>query len=586
MAGSVPRYPLRGRFGTGAQGSLDPAERLTQDHSHNLNNKGIKKMLKSLASAVTGLKNFTIQLDVLGNNLANVRTIGFKGSRVTFADTRSQSLTGISRGFDGGFGNQKQIGLGMTISSTELDFTQGSLEFTGTATDLAIEGNSFFVLSDGERNRFTRAGNFFFNGQGILVNPDGLAVQGWQADDNGVINVFSPLSELFLDSNLSSPAAKTGQISLSGNLDATLTPRANVLTAGIALTLSADGSLATGTADLNDLTQTTTPLVSGDTIDIAGTLPDGTAVSATFTYSTDGTTIDDLITVINAAYGGTAVASIVDGKLTLTDVVGGDSSTTLALSSAADIALSAIDTTVTGFTGTVSTSVAIFDSLGDAHNLVITFTNTEVENQWTWAASFVGGKETIVDGGSGTIQFDNNGVVIAFDVDGAATGIVIEPGSGGSQFTVQLDVQGGVGFSGMTQFASDPTLIVRDQDGRPTGSLLRFAIDTTGVLTGIFSNEKNITLAQIALAEFPNPVGLFRSGGGIFDVTSSAGRPIIGIAGDQFSSSILSGSLETSNVDLVKQFTDMIVTQRAFQANARVVTTADQILEETLRLKR
>ena len=543
-------------------------------------------MLKSLTSAVTGLKNFTIQLDVLGNNLANVRTIGFKGSRVTFSDTRSQSLTGISRGFGGGFGNQKQIGLGMTISSTDLDFTQGSLEFTGTATDLAIEGNSFFVLSDGERNRYSRAGNFFFNGQGILVSPGGLAVQGWQADANGGIDVFSPLSEIFLDTNLSSPAAKTGQVSLSGNLDATLTPKVNVLTAGIALTLSADDSFATGAADLNDLTQTTTPLVSGDIIDIVGTLPDGTAVSATFTYSADGTTIDDLITVIDAAFGGTVVTSIADGKLTLTDVVAGDSTTTLTLSSAADISLSAFDTTVDGFTGTVSTSVAIFDSLGDSHNLVITFTNTEVENQWTWVASFVGGEETIVDGGSGSIQFDDNGAVVAFDVDGAATGIVIEPGTGGAQFTVELDVQGGLEFSGMTQFASDPTLLVRNQDGRPTGSLLRYAIDTTGAITGIFSNETNITLAQIALAEFPNPVGLLRSGNGIYDVTSSTGRPIIGAAGEQFSSSILSGSLEMSNVDLVKQFTDMIVTQRGFQANARVVTTADQILDETIRLKR
>lgn len=543
-------------------------------------------MLKSLTSAVSGLKNFTIQLDVLGNNLANVRTLGYKGARVTFADTRSQALTGISRGFGGGFGNQKQIGLGMKISSTDLDFTQGSLEFTGTATDMAIEGNSFFVLSDGERNRYARAGNFFFNNQGILVNPDGLAVQGWRAEEDGSISVFSPLSEIFLDTNLSSPAAETHKVFLSGNLDASLDPTAKVLTAGIPLTLSADGSFATGTDDLNDLTQTTTPLVAGDVIDIQGSLPDGTDVAAIFTYSADGTTIADLLASIDTAFAGTATASIIDGKITLTDALAGDSGTVLTLSSAADIAIAAFEVTVPGFTGTVSTSAAVFDSLGDAHNLVITFTKTEGDNQWIWAASFAGGNETIVDGGTGTVQFNTAGEVVAFDVDGAATGIVVEPGTGGSQFTIALDVQGGLGFSGVTQFSSDPTLIVRDQDGRPTGTLLRFAIDTQGIITGIFSNEKNITLAQIALAEFPNPIGLLRSGGGIFDITSSTGTPIIGAAGKQFSSSLLSGSLEMSNIDLVKQFTDLIVTQRGFQANARVVTTADQILEETMRLKR
>jgi flagellar hook protein FlgE len=115
---------------------------------------------------------------------------------------------------------------------------------------------------------------------------------------------------------------------------------------------------------------------------------------------------------------------------------------------------------------------------------------------------------------------------------------------------------------------------------------LRFAIDTQGIITGIFSNDENITLAQVALAEFPNPLGLLRSGDGIFDLASSTGTPIVGAAGEQFNSSILSGSLESSNIDLVRQFTDMITTQRGFQASARVVTTADQILEETMRLKR
>ena len=205
-------------------------------------------MLKSLASAVSGLKNFTAQLDVLGNNLANERTIGYKSSRMTFAEARSQSLSGVSRGFGGGFGNQKQIGLGVNIASTDLNFGQGSLEFTGTPTDMAVNGNSFFILSDGETNTYSRAGNFFFNNQGFLVNPNGLAVQGFQADDTGEIDVFTPLAEIFLDTNLSSPASETQNVFLSGNLDSTLAPLAKTQASTIAFTDSSvtPGAVATG----------------------------------------------------------------------------------------------------------------------------------------------------------------------------------------------------------------------------------------------------------------------------------------------------------------------------------------------------
>ena len=125
-------------------------------------------MLRSLTSAVSGLKNFTVMLDVLGDNLANIRTLGFKGNRVTFAEGLALKLRG-----------EQQVGLGVNLSATDTDFTQGSLEFTGSPTDLAVSGNSFFVLNDGERDRYTRAGNFFFNNEGELISPGGMYVMGW-----------------------------------------------------------------------------------------------------------------------------------------------------------------------------------------------------------------------------------------------------------------------------------------------------------------------------------------------------------------------------------------------------------------------
>ena len=542
-------------------------------------------MLKSLASAVSGLKNFTAQLDVIGNNLANVRTLGFKSSRITFAEARSQNLSGVSRGFGGGFGNQKQIGLGVNISATDINFAQGSLEFTGVPTDMAIQGNSFFILSDGQTNTYSRGGNFFFNNQGFLVNSGGLAVQGFQADDSGEIDIFTPLAEIFLDTNLSSPATETKTVFLSGNLDSTLRPLAQTLSSSLALTDSVSGLVATGASLINDLDQTSVALTGGETFTITGALPDGTIVGPTdYTYSL-GDDLDALLAVINTVYSGFATASVVDGKITLLDDVKGESSTSILVSTAANISLPVFERSVTGFTGRVSTSTAIFDSLGEAHNLILTFTLTPTEGKWTWQAEVLGDGD-IVGIDTGTLQFNESGEVTSFGVDGSATALTIDPGNAAATFSLSLDVQGGSGFSGVTQFGSDPTLIVREQDGAPTGSLLRFAIDSEGIITGVFSNEKNLTLAQIALAEFPNPLGLLRSGSGNFSIASSSGTPIIGKAGGQFSSTIVSGSLENSNVDLVAQFTEMIVTQRGFQANARVVTTADQILEETMRLKR
>jgi len=527
-------------------------------------------------------------LDVLGDNLANIRTLGFKGNRVTFAEGLALRLRG-----------EQQVGLGVNLSATDTDFTQGSLEFTGSPTDLAISGNSFFILNDGERDRYTRAGNFFFNSEGELVNPNGMYVQGWRADRvTGEIDTISLPQRIVLGTE-PSRASATETVYLSGNLDSSRVPEANVWSSGIPLTVS--GSLATGTDNLNTLDQTGTPLVGGDTITITGNLADGTAVSSTFTYVTNGTTIDDLLAVIDTAYGGQATASITAGKILLTDaldsdgkIVGtipsleaGDSSARIGLS-AAKIALPAFENSVRGYTGTVSTSTAVYDSLGASHNLVITFIKTRdvADREWRWEAELVGGSETIVSGGTGTINFNESGEVVSFDVDGAATGITVDPGTGAALFTMQFNVKGGEGFSGVTQFASDPTLIVREQDGRPLGTLLRFNINEEGIMTGIFSNDATETLAQVALSEFDNPAGLLRSGDSVFDLTTSSGDARVGRAGVDFSSGIISGSLEMSNVDLVKQFTDMITSQRGFQANARVVTTADQILEEAMRLKR
>ncbi|MCH8837879.1 MAG: T9SS type A sorting domain-containing protein, partial [Candidatus Marinimicrobia bacterium] len=312
--------------------------------------------------------------------------------------------------------------------------------------------------------------------------------------------------------------AKT--VFLSGNLDARLIPVANVWSSITPLTLVADGSFATGTSDLNDLTQTATSLEAGDVIAISGSLPDGSGISTSFNYGPDGTTIDDLLASIEVAYAGRAVAWIFDGKLTLVDVVAGDSNTSIALSSTADIDLPAFENSVPGFTGRAIFSTEVYDGLGFSHNLFLVFTKQEVQGQWYWAASFAGGNETVVDGGTGTIQFNSSGEIVSFGVDGAASGIIVGPGTGAAQFTIFLDVMGGKGLAGVTQFAIESsievtfaTIGIEDRfgtDGLPAinGSshrhdnfAIRFEPPASVGVIGIMGNPSGFSLAQ----NYPNP---------------------------------------------------------------------------------
>lgn len=552
-------------------------------------------MLRSLTSAVSGLRNFNVQLDVLGNNLANIRTLGFKGNRVTFAEARGQALTG-----------QQQVGLGMNVSGTDLDFTQGNLEFTGSPTDLAIQGNSFFILSDGERNRYTRAGNFYFNNDHKLVNPSGLAVQGWRAVE-GEIDTLSPLTDIILNpaEEISEPI-QTRNVFLSGNLDATLVPRGQELS--LASPLTVNNQIVTDPAiDLSTLDQLTGTL---NTIDISGSLPDGTVVSGTFTYGVIGTTVGDLVSFIDGLYDPGDVRVEFDnvaGKIVLTDEVqdgrlkltGEDLSktqTSISLAMTETVGSESVVTdlpfrkTVEGFTGTVDTSTVIYDVNGNAYNLVITFTNTEKPGIWNWKAELSGTDKASVDPtrDEGTIRFSEAGEVLSFrgEVDLPEVTIIPDPASGANQFTVKLDVLGSDSFAGVNQFAANKTLHVSRQDGRELGTMRRFTFDTGGNIVAEYTNDDTEILYQLALTEFPNPVGLYRSGDALYEVTTNSGVPSRGAAGQKFASSIVLGSLEMSNVDLVRQFTDMITTQRGFQASARVVTTADAVLEETMRLKR
>lgn len=665
-------------------------------------------MLKALQSGVSGLRNHQMKIDVIGNNIANVNTVGFKASRIMFSEALNQTLKNATPGSGTGFINPLQVGLGMNTSSIENIFSQGGLESTGVITDLALEGDGFFIVSSGETNLYTRAGNFFFNSEGKLVNQKGFAIQGWLLNGQNSVGGLGVgnTEDIIIDTGFISPAESTQNIYLNGNINAGNRTVAEIwqspspfinkaiatgtaaapafpmtITAGVndemtiniqdnpTSTISGDVTLTAGTyADLDALVaelntqiastsnistrveavnnggtlefhqlngtsttsvtlndgsnsvlatigfadgdnasavtaDATTPLnnllgistfsqslIVGDTIEISGTNPDGSVVTASFTYgaANDGTTLGELATIIESSFSGVTV-TIDSGSLVVTDNVAGDSSTTVNLSNgssnAGSITFPGFANTTPGNTGKATTSVLVYDSLGASHNLVIEFTNTENANEWTWAATTTG-DGSIASGGTGRVTFDQNGNMTSFSHDGGVSQLTLNPGNGAGQVDIILHAESSDEFSGLAQFDSASTLNVRDQDGKSTGALIGITIDRDGIISGAFSNGDITSMAKIAIAKFPNNIGLSDLGDGLYAVSIASGDPQILNPDSDATSSIVSGALEMSNVDLAEEFTELITAQRGFQANAKIITTADSILDEVIRLKR
>ncbi len=548
-------------------------------------------MMRSLFSGVSGLANQQTKMDVIGNNIANVSTVGFKASRINFAEELSQLIRPAGTSATGGLQNGVFVGLGVRTGGIERNFSQGILEATGKSTDLGLDGDGFFVLNNGQQDFYTRAGNFHFDGNGRFVTSGGLFVQGWTADVRGNISDTAAIGNITLDSTVISPAIATQNASIAGNLDATASPTREILTAVRALTETAGGTAATSATGLNSLLETTAALQDGDVISITGTEPDGTAVTATFTFgaANDGTTVGDLLNSINGAFSGSTASLDATGHLVLTDNVVGESQSSIVLSAdsanTGTINLPSFVMSSKGEIPEVSSSIQVFDSLGSSHTMNVTFQKTENPGEWTFQVSFTG-DETINSGSSGTLNFAADGTLETVTYTNGESTLEFDPGNGAELVQLNLDLENSTGFSGLTQFAGTSSVNLPFQDGQAKGDLGSFAIDEQGRLFGAFTNGKTRQIAQIALARINNPEGLEHVGNNAYDLSASTGIPIVGRAGVDFATSVLSTTLEASNVDLGQEFAEMIIAQRAFQANARVITVSDQFLSEVTQLKR
>ncbi|RLE09063.1 flagellar hook protein FlgE [Candidatus Aerophobetes bacterium] len=543
-------------------------------------------MMRSLFSAVSGLRNHQVQMDVIGNNIANVNTVAFKSSRCLFQDMLSQTLKAAGGPTEGRGGtNPQQVGLGMRISSIDNIFTQGNLMSTQNKTDLAIEGDGFFILSDGESTFYTRAGNFKFDIEGNLVNPsNGYIVQGYMADEEGFLG--KTLQNIQIDFSQRLPAKPTDEVSFVGNLNSDAEP-----------TYAASNTLLT---KLFDEDGNPMNLHIGDTISFSGTV-DTTNINGSLKVE-ETTNLSDLAyalqAAIRAAGDGTETVTVQsDGSLQVTagsfDITGLTMTCTgntefNSYGDIGDIPAEGTGSTPEGSRAPdYTTFVTAYDSLGKPQIITLYFAKdtSGVSNTWHWLATVPYKEGSPPSGDTGTLTFNSDGSLatgdqqqLTFDPDGA--------NEGADEMRVNLRFGTKNKFDGLTQFAALFSATVKEQNGYPSGTLDDISIDEAGIVTGIFTNGVNRTLAQIPIAIFSNQDGLYKKGDNLYQQSLNSGIAQVGQAGTGGRGSIVPSTLEMSNVDLAQSFTEIIVAQRGFQVNARVITASDQILQELVNLKR
>jgi flagellar hook protein FlgE len=545
----------------------------------------------ALSAGVTGLQAHQKMLDIAGNNLANVNTTAFKASRVTFSELLNETIKKASQPTTGvGGTNPQQIGSGVGIANVTPDMLQGNIVSTGNPLDLAIEGEGYFVLSDGQQDVYSRSGSFAVDANSSLVDPaTGYHVQ--RIGSEGEIDGFQApgSSEVHVPYDVAMPAKGTTEVAVSGNLSADAafaTTQAQVITSDVAYTYN-NGTAATTATEIDQLDQYSGTLTSG-TITISGYDKDGTAFDTGLTLAIDGTTtLGDLIDQLNTNVLDGSTASLVNGQIRITDDTSGYSRTDMALSYAGDGTLTTpayFEMSTVGGEESKSINITVYDSQGGKHVLSGAFVRTDTANTWDMVL-------TSITGDISQITMANRRIEdITFDAsDGSYAGL---GGSDSAEFimTFAHDTANpqtiGVGLGttgkldGLTQFAGNSTAVARGQDGYEAGRLSTLSVNNEGILIGAFSNGIKRNIATIQIALFQNTSGLERVGSGYYVPSANSGEAIATQAMTGGAGSIHGGSLEKSNADVATEFVNMIQAQNGFQANARTIRVANDILRE------
>ncbi len=561
----------------------------------------------ALSSGVTGLQAHQKMIDVAGNNLANVNSTAFKASRITFAELLSETIKKASQPTANvGGTNPQQMGSGVSISGISPNMSQGNIVNTGNPLDLALEGEGYFVLSDGQQNIYSRAGAFGVDEDSTLVDPaTGYRIQ--RLGSVGEVEAFQVPGDrnIHVPYDAAMPANATSRITVSGNLSADAVSPAQTQVVSSSLVYTYDGgTAATEATEIDQLDQFSggsepdgqLGVGQSGTIEISGYHPDGTPFSAGLTFTINATTtLGDLIDHLNTNVLTGSTASLVNGQIRITDNTSGYSKTDISLSYAGTSDGSLItpgyfEITAVGGEEVKTVNITVYDSQGAKHVLTAAFARTDTVNTWDLVL-------TAITGNIHEITSDHRRVAgIAFDAsNGSYAGLA---GSAPPEFTItfghdtsnpqtiSIDL-GTVGkFNGLTQFAGNSTAVVREQDGYGAGRLAAVSVNNEGVMIGAFSNgiKKNIAVLQIAL--FQNPSGLESIGGGYSIPSANSGTPIATQAMTGGAGTVHGGALEKSNTDVTTEFVNLIQAQNGFQANARTIRVANDILRELSNLIR
>ena len=541
-------------------------------------------------------------LDVAGNNIANVNTTAYKASTVHFSELLTETIKKASQPTSNTGGtNPVQVGSGVGVSGIVADTTQGDIESTGNALDMAIEGQGYFVLNDGSQNVFTRAGSFSVDEDCYLVDSaTGYRVQ--RIGSEGEADGFQVAgdSDLRIPYDVAMAASATTSVTVSGNLssDATATtPTTNVMTASEAFTIDS-GTTATVSTTLSELDQWLDGTTDGSgtgTFVISGCDHNGIALVDSGMTVTGSTTLQDIVDHINTVLGDSGTATLVSGKICITDSDSGYSLTDVNMSFTSTDGTT-LDTspyfeiTTVGGDEVKSVSISVYDSLGSEHVLSAALVRTDDANTWDMVlTSITGDISSISTNGrriSG-IQFNNS--------DGSFAGLETDATTGTtdtSSFTISFAYDSGnpqtisvemgtVGeLDGLTQFAGDSTAVASGQDGYTAGSLSSVSVDNEGLLIGTFSNGIKKTIGAVEIALFQNSAGLESIGNSYFVTSANSGEAVYTQAESGGAGSIQGSSLECSNADTATEFVNLITAQNGFQANSRTIKVASEILQE------
>jgi len=546
-------------------------------------------MSNAMMSGVTGLRVHQAMLDVAGNNLANVNTYGFKGSRVTFAELLSQTMREATQPGSGTGGtNPQQIGSGVAVASVDRDMSQGNMVNTGQALDMAIDGAGYFVTNDGEKEVFTRVGHFAVDGEYYLVDP-GTGNRVQRIGSEGVTEGFQDATSdnIRIPYDVALPARATQAITFAGNLSAdSIKPTVNLLTSGTQYTEG--GAVASRSSLLSDLDQAS-GLAAGETMGIYGTDRDGNAVDETFTIQA-GSTLGDLIDAVSSHFSG-STATLSNGEVRLTDDTAGYSRTDLGLSYSGAGSLELpyyFKLLAAGGQEVKNSNVEVYDSQGISHVMSVALARTDQENTWDMVLTGITGDVVIDDRRVTGLTFGRDG---SFGGLGGATPddstLTFRFGGPTGDVTTIAMSFGTIGeFDGLSQFGGASTAAASGQDGYEAGYLSSLSVSRDGVLVGMFTNGVRRDIAALKIATFQNAAGLTSIGNGYFCASANSGDPVSTKALAGGAGSVTGGSLELSNVDVAQEFVNLIQAQNGFQANARTIRVTTDILRELSNLIR